>query len=59
MINSGDVDDAEADYNCPSWIRAFDVRCIFFGGVVRSGQEQEREGVVPNTSQGHCSNTAT
>lgn len=59
MNNSGDVDDAEADYNCPSWKRAFDVHCIFVGGVARLGQEQEREGVVPNTSQGHCSNTAT
>lgn len=59
MNNSADVDNAEADYNCPSWIRAFDVRCIFVGGVVRSGQEQEREKVVPNTSQAHCSNTAT
>lgn len=59
MNNSGDVDDAEADYTCPSWIRAFDVRCIFVGGVVRSGQEKQREGVIPNTSQAHCSNTAT
>lgn len=59
MNSSGDVDDAEADYTSPSWIRAFDVRCIFVGGVVRSGQEKEREGVVPNTSQAHCSNTAT
>lgn len=59
MNNSGDVDDAEADYTCPSWIRAFDVRCIFVGGVVRSGQEKPREGVIPNTSQAHCSSTAT
>ena len=42
MNNSGDVDDAEADYTCPSWIRAFDVRCIFVGGVVRSGQDNKR-----------------
>lgn len=59
MNNSGDVDDAEADYTCPSWIRAFDVRCIFVGGVVRSGQEKQREGVIPDISQAHCSNTAT
>ena len=56
MNNSGDVDDAEADYTCPSWIRAFDVRCIFVGGVVRSGQDK-RKGVIPNTSQIHCSDT--
>jgi len=59
MNNSGDVDDSEADYTCPSWIRAFDVRCIFVGGAVRSGQEKQREGVIPDTSQAHCSNTAT
>lgn len=39
MTNSGDVD---ADYTCPSRIRAFDVRCIFVGGVVRLGQEKQR-----------------
>ncbi len=59
MNNSGDVDDAEADYTCPSWIRAFDVCCIFVGGVVRSGQEKQRKRVLPDTSQAHCSNTAT
>lgn len=59
MTNSGDVDDAEADYTCPSWIRAFDVRCIFVEGVVRSRQEKQREGVIPNTSPALCSNTAT
>lgn len=58
MNNGGDVD-AEADYTCPSWIRAFDVRCIFVGDAVRSGQEKQREGVVPKTSQARCSNTAT
>lgn len=25
---------------------------------MRSGQEKQREGVIPNTSQVHCSNTA-
>ena len=25
---------------------------------MRSGQEKQREGVIPNTSQAHCSNTA-
>lgn len=59
MNNSGDVDNAEVDYNCPSWKRAFDVHSIFVGGVVGSGQESQREGVIPNTSQVHCSNTAT
>lgn len=59
MNNSGDVDDTEADYTCPSWTRAFDVCCIFVGGVVRSGQEKQREGVIPNTSRIRRSNTAT
>lgn len=59
MNNSGDVDDTEADYTCPSWTRAFDVCCIFVGGVVWSGQEKQREGVIPNTSRIRCSNTAT
>lgn len=43
MNNSGDVDDAEADYTCPSWTRAFDVCCIFVGGDVRSGQEKKKK----------------
>lgn len=55
--NSGDVGDAESDYTCPSWIRAFDV--CFVGGVVRSGQEKQRERVIPTTSWAHCSDTAT
>lgn len=59
MDNSGDVNDTEADYTCPSWTRAFDVCCIFVGGVVWSGQEKQREGVIPNTSRIRRSNTAT
>lgn len=42
MTNSGDVDDAEADYTCPSWIRAFDVRCIFVEGEVAAREAKGR-----------------
>lgn len=32
----------KTDYICPSWIGAFDVCCIFVGGVIRWGRETKR-----------------